>query len=194
MNWKRGFWITLWVVLVVVTGFLAFGSGTVGMGYGPWHHWGRMGAWEMDRDYRGAEAHALYGMGPWMMGGHGAMMTGIGPGMWGSRYNTMMPWWPPDLTAQQSEKIGQLHGEFIQRNRDLLQQSWEAQDRLNRLYAAEKRDWDAIRTASQHVFDLQRQQMDAAIDIQQKIDGLLTDSQRQQMTRAWAAYGRMGAQ
>jgi hypothetical protein len=35
MNRKHGFWIALWVVLVVVTGWLAFGHG--GMGYGPWH-------------------------------------------------------------------------------------------------------------------------------------------------------------
>ena len=185
MNRKRGFWIALWVALVVVTGFLAFGYGSAGMGYGPWHHWGRTGPWEMDRGYRAAEAHALYGLGPGMMG--------MAPGMWGGRY-TMMPWWPPDLTAQQSEKIGQLRAEFVQRNRRLLQQSWEAQDRLNSLYATEKRDWNAIRAASLQVFDLQRQQMENAIGVQQEIDGLLTDSQRQQMARAWTAYGRMSAQ
>jgi len=29
--------------------------------------------------------------------------------------------------------------------------------------------------------------------MQQKIDGLLTDSQRQEMARAWRGYGWMGA-
>jgi Spy/CpxP family protein refolding chaperone len=106
----------------------------------------------------------------------------------------MTPWWPPDLTPQQSEKIGRLHGEFVQRNRDLQQQVWEVQDRLNSRVAAEKRDWDAIRTASRHVFDRQRQKMDAAIGVQQNIDGLLTVRQRQKMARAWAAYGRINAQ
>ena len=73
-----------------------------------------------------------------------------------------------------------------------MQQRQEAQARLNRLYAGEKRDWDAIRTAARTVFDLQRQQMEAAIDTRQKIDGLLTDSQRRQMAHFWRSHGWQG--
>ena len=213
MNRKNGFWIALWVILVVVTGFFAFGYSPGGMGYGPWHGWGRMGGW--GDGYRADGAQGWYGMGPgmmsgagygmqpgagggygpWMMGRYGGSMpwmgAGMGPGMAGSY--TMMPWAPPDLTSEQVQKIGQLQAESEARNRGLMQQGWEAQARLNELYTADKRDWNAIRTASRALFDLQRQQMDAVIDMQQKIDDLLTDSQRQQMARVWRGYGPMGA-
>lgn len=196
MNLKRGFWIALWVVLVVMTGWLAWAYGPMDMRYGPWHGWGRMGAWDMDRDYRGDGAPAWYGMGPGMMGStHGGMMMGMGFGMRGRGGDyAMVPGWLPDLTSEQAEKISQLQAELARRNLGLMQQRWEAQARLNRLYASEKRDWNAIRAATRTVFDLQRQQMDAALDMQQKIDGLLTDSQRQQLARAWRSHGWMGAQ
>jgi Spy/CpxP family protein refolding chaperone len=202
MNRKRGFWIALWVILVVVTGLLAFGYGS--MGYGPRHGWGRMGAW--DDGYRADGAQGWYGMGPGMMGGavpgqgwgmgrfhgmmgqYGAGMPGMGAGMMG--FGTALP----DLTPDQAQKIDQLQQEALARNRGLAQQLWAAQDTLNRLHMNEKRDWDAIRAASQKLFDLQRQQLDAAIDMQQKIDGVLTDSQRRDMARSWQGHGWMGAQ
>lgn len=202
MNRKRGFWIALWVILVVVTGWLAFGYGS--MGYGPRHGWGRMGAW--DDDYRADGGQGWYGMGPGMMGGavpgH-AWGTGRFPGMMG-QYGVGIPGMgagmmgfgmaPPDMTSEQVQKIGQLQQEALARNRSLAQQLWAAQDTLNRLYMSEKRDWDAIRVAAQKLFDLQRQQLDAAIDMQQKIDGLLTDSQRRDMARSWRGDGWMGPQ
>jgi len=83
MNRKNGFWIALWVILVVITGFFAFGYSAGGMGYGPWHGWGRMGAW--GDAYRADGAQAWYGMGPGMMGGSGYGMqpgTGGGYGPW----------------------------------------------------------------------------------------------------------------
>lgn len=180
MNRKRGFWIALWLALVVVTGWLAWAHGPMGKGYGPWHGWGRMGAWEMDRGDRGAGPHAWHGMGPGMMGF----------GMWGhgGDYATMLRLLT-DLTPEQAEKIDPLQAELTRRNLDLMQQRREAQARLNQLYASEKRDWDAIRAAARTVFDLQHQQMEAAIDTQQKIDDLLTDSQRRQMTDAWRNHG-----
>jgi len=124
-----------------------------------------------------------YGMGPGMMG------FGMrGPG---GDY-AMMLRLLPDLTPEQTGKIEQLQAELIRRNLGLMQQRREAQASLNRLYASEKRDWNAIRAASRTVFDLQRQQMEAAIDMQQKIDGLLTGSQRRQVARAWRSHGWLG--
>ncbi|MHB1216395.1 MAG: Spy/CpxP family protein refolding chaperone [Thiobacillus sp.] len=201
MNWKRGFWIALWVVLVVVTGWLALGYG--GMGYGPWHGWGRMGAW--DDGYRADGGQGGYGMGPGMMGGaapgHGwgtgrfhGMMGQYGAGMPGMGAGMGFGMAPPDLTSEQVQKIDQLQQEALARNRSLAQQLWAAQDALNRLHMNEKRDWDAIRAASQKLFDLQRQQLDAAIDMQQKIDGLLTDSQRQDIARSRRGYESMRVQ
>lgn len=104
----------------------------------------------------------------------------------------MLPWILTDLTPEQTQKIGALLN--APENRNVLQQRWEAQAGLARLYAAEKRDWNAIRAAAMAVSNLQRQQLEAALDMQQKVDALLTDSQRQAMTRAQRSYGWMGAQ
>jgi Spy/CpxP family protein refolding chaperone len=201
MNRKSGFWIAVWVILVVITGIFAFGHGPGRMGYGPWHGWGRMGGWA--DGYRADNAARGYGMGPGMMwgaesgyGGYPGSPYGMaGPygGMMGGAY-AMMPWGLPDLTAGQTQKINELQGESAARNRSLMQQGWEIQSRLTTLYAADKRDWDAIRTATRSLLDLQRQQMDAAIDLQQKVDGVLTDSQRQEMARSWHGTGRWGRQ
>ncbi|MBT9589990.1 MAG: hypothetical protein IV089_03625 [Thiobacillus sp.] len=191
MNRKNGFWIALWATLIVVTGFLAFGAGSGGMGYGPWQGWGRMGGW--DNSHRSDGTFGGYAMGLGMTGGAASGQGwGMGFGMPGGG-SAMMPWQLPSLTPEQEQKISQLWRDSAERNLSLMQQRWEAQVRLSGLYATEKRDWIAIRTASRSALDLQRQQLDAAIDLQQKVDGLLTDSQRQDMARAWHGYGWMGA-
>lgn len=226
MNRRHGYWIAAWVVLVVVTGFLAFGHGRGGMGYydggaGPvWGHmggWGHMGNWGegyrgergyRGEGYRGDAGPAWRGMGPDMMGrggygpgwgmtgmmggAYGAPGMGYGMGMPGGLYGTM-PWALPDLTPEQEQKLIQLHSEPQNRQRALMQQVWASQASLSRLYAAEKRDWPAIRTAALALHDVQRQHIEAAIDLQQKTDALLTDSQRRELARAQRGLGWMGA-
>lgn len=209
MNRKRVVWIAVWAVLVVVIGIFAFGYGPGGTGYAPWQGWGRMGGW--DGGYRADSALRGYGMGPgmmaepgdgWgagrsygMMGPYGGGMPGAGPGPglgmgMGMGGYAMMPWGLPDLTAEQAQKIGKLQSESEARNRDLAQRIWEAQARLGGLYTADKRDWKAIRAASQSLFDLQRRKLETAIDMQQEIDALLTDGQRREMARWWRGYGQ----
>lgn len=205
MNRKSGFWVALWAALLVITGFLAFGSGPGTVGYGPWHDWGRMGGW--NDDSRGG-ASGGYGMGPGMMGGIGAgrgvgmpygMMGQMGPGMPGMGMGfdmvgggyAFMPGQLPGLSSEQSQQLSQLQQAAQTRNSSLVQQIWATHNKLNLLLMNEKRDWSAIRAASQTLFDLQRQQHDAAIDLQQKIDGVLTDSQRQEMARSWQGLGWM---
>jgi Spy/CpxP family protein refolding chaperone len=212
MNRKSGVWIAVWAILVLVTGFLAFGSGFGLRGYGPWHSWGRMGGW--DADIPAGSAYGGYGMGPGMMGSmsagrswgmpygmmgrYGAGMVGMGPGMlnrsmMGSGY-ALAPVQPPDFTPEQAQKFDALQREAEERNSRQAQQLWAAQDKLNRLQMSDKPDWSAIRSASQTLMDLQRQQLEASIDFQQKVDSLLTDSQRQDMARSWRDYGWMRAQ
>ncbi len=205
MNRKNTFWIALWLVLIVVTGYFAFFRSPWGMGYGPWHSWGDK--WrESYPAYRSPGWHGMSSgwMGGWqpggewgagrgygMMGPYGGAMPGMGFGMPG--YG-MMPGALPELTPEQSRQIGQLQAEHFERNRTLMQQMWQAQARLNELHAADKRDWNAIRNATQKLFELQRGQHDSAIELQQKIDGLLTDAQRQALTRSQRGYGWMGWQ
>ena len=211
MNLKSAFWVALWVVLVVVTGILAFGTRPGSMGFGPWHDWGRMGGWSNDSPVQGP--YGGYGMGPGMMGGFGTgpgmgmplgmmsqygagmygMGAGMGTGMIGSGYPSV-PGQIPNLTPEQEQKLSRLQQESMERNSSLAQQLWAAQDKLNLLQMNEKRDWNAIRAASQHLFDIQRQQLGANLDLQQKIDGLLTDRQRKDMARAWRGYGWTGSE
>lgn len=204
MQRKAGWWIAAWLVLVVVTGFLAFGHGWRG-GYGSSYGWGPMGGWHGGY-HADAGRSGWRGMGPGpfgtegavpgpggggpygMMGAHGAALPGLGGamayGMAGAANAMAMPWAPPDLTPEQVRTIGQLLDDPAGRARALMQQLWEAQAGLSRLYGADKRDWSAIRAASMAMLDLQRQQLDAALELQQKIDAVLTDSQRQAMARA----------
>lgn len=196
MNRKNGFWIALWVVLVVVTGYFAFFHASLGMGYGPWHGWGDRWRYE-GGSYPAYPSRGWRAEGGWggrndgMMGPYGGTMPGMGFGMPGY---PMMPWSLPGLTPEQSGQIGKLQAEQIERSRAPMQQMWETQARLNELYAADPRDWNAIRNAAQKLFDLQRQQHESAIELQQKIDGLLTDAQRQEMARPQRGYGWMGRQ
>lgn len=180
MNRKRGFLIALWAVLLVITGC----HGPGGIHAAPWHGGGRMGGWD-DR-CRMDGVPGGYGMGP-------GMGAGMGPGMPGGGY-AAMPGQLPELTPEQSQKIGQMQADSAQRDRSLIRQRREAQSRLDDLYAADTRDWNAIRATARTVLDLQRQQQDAAIDLQQKIDALLTDRQRHEMARGWRGSGWMGAQ
>ena len=199
MNRKKGFWIALWVILVVVTGYFAFFHASLGMGYGPWPGWG----WEGREGYEG-ETYPAYRSRGWqgmphgwmgergagrdygMMGPYGGTMPGMGYGM--------MPGDLPELTPEQSRQLEQLQAEQFERGRALMQQMWQTQARLNELYAADKRDWNAIRGATQKLFDLQRQQHESAVELQRKIDGLLTDAQRQVLARSQRGYGWMGRQ
>lgn len=225
MKKNRGLLIILWVVLVLISGFLSFG-GTGGMGYGtgygPSAGWGQMGGWGNDEGYRADGRSSWFGMGPGMMGGNygpgmmggsgngwgmgnaNGMMgqygsgfsglgAGMGYGMTGSGY-TMMPFGLPDLTSEQEKKLGKIQSESDEQNRPVMKQLWEAQSRLNNLYTTEKRDWNAIRAASRAVSDLQRQQLDATIDLQQKMDSLLTDNQRKKMANTLPGYGQKDAQ
>ena len=210
MNRKNTFWIGLWVVLVIVTGYFAFFHSSLGMGYGPWHGWDRGGMWryggEPYPDYRSRGWHGMSPgwMGGWrpdgewggqnygMMGPYGGAMPGMGYGMPGWA-GFMRPGYLPRLSPEQSEKIGKLQAEQFERSRTLMQQVWETQARLNGLYAADKPDWNAIRDTTQKLYDLQRQQQESAIEFQRKIDGLLTDAQRQELARSQRGYGWMGS-
>jgi Spy/CpxP family protein refolding chaperone len=146
---------------------------------------GWMGGWRPDGEWGAGRNYGM--MGPY----GGGAMPGMGFGMPG--YG-MMPGALPGLTPEQSRQIGQLQAEHFERNRMLMQQMWQAQGRLNELYAADKRDWNAIRGATQKLFELQRQQHESAIELWQKIDGLLTDAQRQALARSQRGYGWMGRQ
>lgn len=175
MNLKTGLWIALWLILVVVTGMLALGSGYGHRGYG-WHH-----------GYQSEQAPAWYGPGPGMMGdddsGFGCGM-GSFHGMPGMAYG-MMSWLKQNMTEEQAKKATPLLDEVGKNTRLQIQQRQAALAKLGSLYAADKRDWKAIRAAANELAELNSSQMKAAIEMQQQMDSMLTDKQREEMSRAW---------
>ncbi len=188
MKQKTGLWIALWVVLVVVTGFLAFGHGYGGRGFGFGHGWGHMGEWG-DR-YSENESQGWHGYGPGRMGGGYGWGSGYPHGMmgqfgWAGGAYGMVPLLPKNMAEEQAKKIGPLQDEAEKAHLNIMQQRRKLMARMNDLYTGDKRDWNAIRESGKALLELQRKQMEAAIDMQQKIDGLLTENQRQEMVRTW---------
>jgi Spy/CpxP family protein refolding chaperone len=185
MNLKTGLWIALWLILVVVTGMLAFGSADGHRAYG-WHHgWGQMDAWH--HGYQSEQAPGWYGMGPGMMGDNDSGFgcgTGSFHGMPGIAYG-MMSWLQQNMTEEQAKKAAPLLDEIGKNTRQQIQQRLAAQAKLGSLYTADKRDWNAIRAVANELAELNSSQMKAAIEMQQKMDGMLTDKQREEMSRAW---------
>ena len=102
-------------------------------------------------------------------------MAGVGYGM--------MSWLQQNMTEEQVNKVGSLLEDVGKNTRKLMQQRLDAQTKLNRLFTSDKRDWNAIRAAVDELAELNSRQMKAAVEMQQKIDGLLTDKQREEMSQ-----------
>jgi Spy/CpxP family protein refolding chaperone len=156
-------------------GYGGYGPGMM-RGYGP----GMMGGYGPG-----------YGMGPGMMGGYGPGY-GMGPGMMGMGFGRMGGLWELDLKDDQMDKIGKIREELWARQRGLMQQMWEEQDKLRQLYYADKPDRAAIDKATTRLGELQRQAMDAHLDAEKKIEDVLTKEQREQLRQSYRRRGMMG--
>lgn len=134
------------------------GPGMMGPGYGYGHHMGPGGGYG-----RG------YGMGPGMMGGYGPG----GYGMFGQL----------NLTSEQWSKINAIHDEFGKKQWELGGRMRDEAFKLRRLMTAEERDRNAINEQYKKLQDLRQQRFEARLDAREKIDGVLTDEQKQQLRR-----------
>lgn len=145
--------------------------------YGPWHGMGpaAMGGY-------GGHPH----MGPGMMGGYGMGMTG--PGAMGRMHLI----WSLDLTDEQARRIERIHDELHRKQRGLMPQLWEAQDRLRDASAADERDPAAIGKAYAQVADVQRQMIESHVQSEQQMEAVLTPEQREQVKRGYQRGGRFG--
>ena len=135
-----------------------------------------------------------YGMGPGMgmMGGcpMGMMSGGMGPGM-GMMGGGMGPMAMLDLSDAQTAQLKKIQTESKQKQRTLMRQMWEEQDKMSDLYGAEKRDPAAIGKAYGKLADLQRQALEARIEMENKMAEVLTTEQKAQMRRGFGR-GMMG--
>ena len=173
--------------------------------YGPWHGMGpgAMGGYG-SHPHMGPGMMGGYGshphMGPGMMGGYGShphmgsgTMGGYGMGMTGpGAMGRMHLIWSLDLTDEQARRIERIHDELHRKQRGLMPQLWEAQDRLRDASAADERDPAAIGKAYAQVADVQRQMIESHVQSEQQMEAVLTPEQREQVKRGHQRGGRFG--
>jgi Spy/CpxP family protein refolding chaperone len=173
-----------------------YGPGMMGGGYGPGMMGGYGPGYGMGPGMMGGGYGAGYGMGPGTMGGYG-MGYGMGPGMMGGYgmgmgFGRMGGLWGLDLKDEQVDKIDKIREELYSKQRGLMQQMWEQQDKLRELYYADKPDRAAIDKAYAKLGELQRQAFDAHLDAEKKMEDVLTKEQRDQLRRGFRRWGMMG--
>jgi Spy/CpxP family protein refolding chaperone len=165
-------------------------GGGMGPGYGMGPGMGMMGGCPMGM--MGGGMGPGMGMMNMMGGGMGGFGPGagmmMGPGMMGGG---MGPMAMLDLSDAQTAQLKKIQTESKQKQRTLMRQMWEEQDKMSDLYDAEKRDPAAIGKAYGKLADLQRQALEARIDMENKMAAVLTQEQKAQMRRGFGR-GMMG--
>lgn len=151
------------------------GYGPGGGGYGPGYGMGpgMMGG-------GGGGYGPGYGMGPGMMGG------GMGPGMMGG--GMMGGLWRLDLNDTQRQQVLKVQDELRRKNWDLLGKQQDEQAKLRDAYfASGKRDRAAIVAAYKRIGELRVQRIENSLDAAEKIEGVLTQQQRDQL-KGWGPW------
>ncbi|HSD41322.1 MAG TPA: Spy/CpxP family protein refolding chaperone [Burkholderiales bacterium] len=142
------------------------------------------------------------GMGPGMMGGGGMMGEGMGPGMMGGGMGLgrggmmggggmmMGPGggigalWQLDLTDAQRQQVLKIQDDLRRKNWDLLGKQQDEQAKLRDAYLASgKRDRAAIIAAYKRIGELRVQRIENSLDAAEKVEGALTQQQRDQLKR-----------
>lgn len=142
-----------------------------------------------------------YGMGPGMMGGYGpgygmgpGMMGGMmGPGMMGGGMTGGMGYgtlYQLNLSPDQWNKVNAIHEELAKKQWDLAGKTREEAFKLRSLMAAEKRDRTAITNQYKKLQDARLQSFQARIDAQEKVDGVFTKEQKEQLRRFAPWWGQ----
>lgn len=200
------------VVPLVIAGALATATafaqqpqqsgGGPGYGMGP----GMMGGYGPGAGGRGGYGPG-YGMGPGMMGGGGGgygpgygmgpgmMGGGTGPGMMGGGMmgggmmgGGMGGLWRLDLTDTQRQQVLKVQDELRRKNWDLLGKQQDEQAKLRDAYLGSgKRDRAAIVAAYKRIGELRVQRIENSLDAAEKIEGVLTQQQRDQL-KGWGPW------
>jgi Spy/CpxP family protein refolding chaperone len=165
-------------------GMMMGGAGS-SPGYGPGRMYGPGGGY----------GPGGYGMGPGMMYGPGMMGMmggyGMGPAMMGGGYGmgpgTMRGWAMAylDLTDDQQSKIEKLGDELRHKQWDLVGKMMDEQAKLRDLYGAPKFDRNAIAAAYKRIGELRQQAIEARLDMLGKVEGILTQEQRDKLRQEW---------
>lgn len=137
----------------------------------------------------GGMGPGMSGYGPGMMGG--GMGYGMGPGMMAGWAGGMGPMAALDLSDTQTTQLEKIQTESMKKQRSLMRQMWEAQEKLGDLFDAENRDPAVIGKAYGKLADVQRQALEARIEAGNKAAAVLTKEQKAQMRRGFGG-GMMG--
>ena len=117
-----------------------------------------------------------YGRGGGMMGGYGGGMMGGG----GIGYGMLAQL---NLTPEQWDKISAIQEETSKKQWELAGKMSEESTKLRKLMFAEQQDRNAITSQYKKVQDLRQQRFQARLDVQQKMDAVLTKEQKTQRRR-----------
>ncbi len=169
---------------------LAHGGGSMMRGGTPSYGMGHMGM----MGERGMARH-MGGMGHMgMMGGSG--MMGMGPGMMEvMRGSGMMGAMGMgriqmlDLTKEQRASMHKLQDQLRRTNWDTMGKIMDESSKLRELFAADKPDAKRIGAVYGNIFDLRRQIIESKIDTHNRVDGLLTKEQRQELKQLKRGHG-----
>ena len=169
------------IVTIVTVAFVLLTTVTVSahnMGHGQ----GMMGP--------GMMGHHQGMMGPGMMGHHQGMM---GPGMMVHRMNRLMAIYTLSLSDDQQKNVNKIKTDLRKTNWGLKGAMMDHRDKLTELYAADKRDADAISEVYGEMFKLKQQMIKNALDADNKAYALLDDEQRKQLKQSFRPSGPMGS-
>jgi len=118
-----------------------------------------------------------YGMGPGMMGGYEAGY-GMGPGMMGGAL------WSLDLSDAQRSQVNKIQDEVRRKNWDVLGKMQDEMAKLRDAYASGKSERAAILGAYKRIGDLRLQRIENTLDASEKLEGVLTKEQREQLRQS----------
>lgn len=127
-----------------------------------------------------------YGYGPGMMRGYGGgMMGGYGPGA-----GMMGAIGVLDLKEDQRDKIFAIQDQAHTKNWAAMGELRTAQYKLQRLYAADKVDSNAVVEQQKKVDELRRQLVQAHLETRKQIEAVLTPDQVKQWRRFGPGWGQ----
>lgn len=168
-----------------------YGTGYGMMGYGGPGMMG--GGYGMGPGMMGGGGGGGWGMGPGMMGpggGYGPGMMGggygAGPGMMGG--NGYGPLAALNLTGDQREKIAKINSDQRKRQWDTMGKLIDEQEQLNELYASDNPDTKKIGAVYGNIAKLQQQMAEARLDGWNRVQGVLTKEQKDQLNQ-WRRGG-----
>lgn len=144
------------------------GQGRMPCGMMGGHGWGGMGMM--------AGPGMMWGFGPFMMGGYG-------------------PFGMLQLSDEQRAKLEAIHRDQRKAQMELMEKMMDEMDKIRDLMMADKRDPSAIGKAYEPVFILQRRMIENSVASMNKMEAVLTKSQREELRKhrhRGMGYGMMG--